>query len=69
VETHLDGTGAELASLFSVARAAFDTLIQECEKGMANATRAESVRKALKSKKAADLAAVLQGQRTNETRK
>jgi transglutaminase-like putative cysteine protease len=66
VETGLSGTEGELAELFSVARAAFETMVRECETGSAGAARAESVRNALRSKKATDLAAVLRRERTNE---
>ena len=66
IETRLSGTDAELAELFSVARAAFETLARECETGAADAARAESVRNALRSKKATDLAAALRRDRPDE---
>ena len=65
IETRLSGTEAELAELFSVARGAFATLVRECETGVADAPRAESVRNALRSKKASDLAAELRRDRPN----
>jgi len=68
IETRLSGTEAELAQLFSVARGAFETLVRECETGVANAARAESVRKALRSKKTTDLAAALRRDRPNEAK-
>ncbi len=42
---------------------AFETLSRECEKGAAGAARAESVRNAIRSKKAIDLAAALRRDR------
>ncbi len=61
IDTRLSGTEAEVAGLFSAARGAFETLARECETGAADAARAESVRKAVRSKKASDLAAALRG--------
>ena len=69
VETRLSGTEEELARLFLVARGAYETLVRECETGAADTARAESVRNALRSKKATDLAAVLQREKTNEKKK
>ena len=59
IETRLNGTEEELAGVFRAARGAFEALVRESEKGLANAARTESVRKALQSKKATDLTAVL----------
>jgi Transglutaminase-like superfamily len=59
IETRLSGTEAELANLFSVARGAFETLARECETGVAGTARSKSVREALRSNKATDLAAAL----------
>jgi len=68
-ETRLSGTEEELARLFSAARDAYETLVRECETGVADAARAESVRNSLRSKKATDLAAVLQREKTNKKKK
>jgi hypothetical protein len=65
IETRLSGTEAELANLFSVARGAFETLVRECETGLADAARAESVRNARRSKKATNLEALLRRDRPN----
>jgi hypothetical protein len=58
-ETRLKGTDEELAGLFSAARGAFETLVRESEKGVADAGRTESVRNAVGSEKATDLTVVL----------
>ena len=68
IETRLSGTEAELAELFSVAQGAFATLVGEGETGVADAARAESVRNALRSKKATDLAAALRRDRPAEAK-
>jgi transglutaminase-like putative cysteine protease len=65
-ETSLKGTDEELAGLFSVARSAFETLARESEKGVADEGRTESVRKALGSKKATDLTAMLRRPSANQ---
>jgi len=63
IDTRLSGSEAEVSGLFSAARGAFETLARECETGAAGAARAESVRNALRSKKASDLAAALRRDR------
>jgi transglutaminase-like putative cysteine protease len=60
VETRLNGTEDEIKELFTVARGAYESLVHKCETGKADAVRAESVRAALSSKKAADLTGALQ---------
>jgi transglutaminase-like putative cysteine protease len=68
IETRLSGTEEDLAKLFSVARSAFETLVRECEAGVPDAARAESVRIALRSKNAADLAAAVRRDRPDEAK-
>jgi hypothetical protein len=65
VEARLGGTEDQFTRLFRAARRAFETLARERENGAADVARAESVRTALRSKSAADLAAVLQRENTN----
>jgi hypothetical protein len=66
VETRLSGTDREIAELFTAARAAFETLVRETGTDKADAARADSVRNALRSKQATELAAVLRRPRTKE---
>jgi hypothetical protein len=68
IEIRLSGTEAELADLFPVAQGAFETLARRCERGVADAARDESVRVALRTKKATDLAAALRRNRPGEAK-
>ena len=60
-EARINGTKDELAGLFSAAREAFETLVREGQGGIADASRTEAVVKAVASKKATEVTAILRG--------
>jgi len=68
VEAPLGGTEEEMAELFAAARNAFESLARRCEASAVDAARAETVRSALRSHKATDLAAALRGDRPDEAK-
>jgi hypothetical protein len=57
-----------MAELFAAARGSFETLSRRCEAGAGDGERTQTVRAALSSHKATDLAAALRGDGPDETK-